>query len=324
MKEKNTLSIQAEKLSPGRHSNLTHPQDLAWLILSAATLILLGYTIDNHIILATAKPAATLSDFPGIIPENIHWATVILTLFLVPTLCAVASFWLFSRIPTAVTLLFLSIPVAASLLIELFWIITTEITRTKMWTITHLLLPSFVTILSDVVLVMLLVLSVFLALHSNIQKESLQQHSDPVSTDQTGKYAEAHSKKTPAVPNLLTGVMAIALLLEGYSLVRNFTAIVSTAPTVANSFAGQTVALGWIGIPLLLTMTLIAAHTDVNKTALGCVLLVFYASAIVTFLVRNHTLTSSFTWWRLTLLIIAGAEVILLSAVTLMRSRKTQ
>lgn len=307
-----------------RHRNFTHPQDLAWLTLSAAALILLGYTIDNHIILATAKPAASLNDFPGIIPENIHWATVILTLFLVPTLCAVASFWLFSRIPSAVTLLFLSIPVAASLLIELFWIITTEITRTNMWAITHLLLPSFVTILSDIALVMLLVLSVFLALHSNIQRESLQQHSDPVSTDQTGKYTEAHGKKTPALAHPLAGVMSIALLLELYSLARNFPAIVSTAPTVANSFAGQTITLGWIGIPLLLAMTLIAAHTDVHKTALGCVLLVFYASAIVTFLVRSNTLTSPFTWWRLTLLIIAGAEVFLLCTFTVIHSRKTQ
>lgn len=118
--------------------------------------------------------------------------------------------------------------------------------------------------------------------------------------------------------------MSLAQLLELYSLARNFPAIMSTAPTVANSFPGQTVTLGWIGIPLLLAMTLIAAHTDVHKTTLGCVLLVFYASAIVTFLVRSNTLTSPFTWWRLALLIIAGAEVILLSAVTLMRSRKTQ
>lgn len=324
MKEKNTRIIHAENLSFRRHRNLKHPQDLAWLILSAAALILLGYTINNHIILATAKPAASLRDFPGIIPENIHWATVILTLFLVPTLCAVASFWLFSRIPSAVTLLFLSIPVAASLLVELFWIITTEITRTKMWTITHLLLPSFVTILSDIALVMLLVLSVFLALHSNIQRESLQQHSDPVSIDQADKHTQAHSEKTPVLAHLLAGVMSIALLLELYSLARNFPAIVSTAPTLENSFAGQTITLGWIGIPLLLAMTLIAAHTDVHKTALGCVLLVFYASTIVTFLVRSNTLTSPFTWWRLALLIIAGAEVILLSAVTLMRSRKTQ
>ena len=323
MKEKNTLIIHAENLSFRRHRNLTYPQDLAWLILSAVALILLGYTIDNHIILATAKPTATLSDFPGIIPENIHWATVILTLFLVPTLCAVASFWLFSRIPTAVTLLFLSIPVAASLLIELFWIITTEITRTNMWAITHLLLPSFVTILSDVVLVMLLVLSVFLALHSNIQRE-FHQLSDPTSHEQTAKRAQSDSKRTLALAKLFTVVMAIALLLELSSLVRNFTAIMSTAPTVANSFAGQSVTLGWIGIPLLLAMTLIAANTDLDKTALGCVLLVFYASAIVTFLVRSHTLTSPFTWWRFALLIIAGAEVILLSAVTLIHSRKTQ
>lgn len=324
MKEKNTRIIHAENLSFRRHRNFTHPQDLAWLTLSAAALILLGYTIDNHIILATAKPAASLNDFPGIIPENIHWATVILTLFLVPTLCAVASFWLFSRIPSAVTLLFLSIPVAASLLIELFWIITTEITRTKMWTITHLLLPSFVTILSDIALVMLLVLSVFLALHSSTHREFPQLQSNITPIDQAGKYTEAHSKKTPAVEHLLTGVMAIVLLLEGYSLVRNFTAIMSAAPTLANSFAGQTVTLGWIGIPLLLAMTLIAAHTDVHKTALGCVLLVFYASAIVTFLVRSNTLTSPFTWWRLTLLIIAGAEVFLLCTFTVIHSRKTQ
>ncbi|OZG56242.1 hypothetical protein AEAE_0730 [Aeriscardovia aeriphila] len=192
MKEKNTLIIHAENLSFRRHRNLTHPQDLAWLTLSAAALILLGYTINNHIILATAKPAASLSNFPGIIPENIHWATVILTLFLVPTLCAVASFWLFSRIPSAVTLLFLSIPVAASLLIELFWIITTEITRTNIWAITHLLLPSFVTILSDVVLVMLLVLSVF--------PRSSQLHPQRVSTTTEQYQSHRSSWQTHSSP----------------------------------------------------------------------------------------------------------------------------
>lgn len=290
----------------GDQNTLKHPEDLSWLILCLASLILLGYTINSHTILATGTPRSELHEFPGIIPESIHWATALLALFFVPSICSVLSLWVFPHISRGITLVFLSIPVTSSLVIEIFWNIM-PLAHTSIWAVKHFWFPLVVTILSDAAVILLFILGSILAIKRNT---ALFPRSNSFSTMASSPSKTVPGEKKTKGRYLLVFATAVALVCETSSVVNNAQSLMRLSPTVENTFFGQTISLGWIGMPFLLVMTLIALNSETQRFALASVLLLFFCTAVATILVRSYTVTTSLPWWRAGLLILSGIEII--------------